>query len=955
MKIFLCLYIIYLCSVHFIISVIPNWNISEIGENLLPEGQDSYDYEYTKELHYVYLTMKKHFYRNGDKIENSTTIIMDINTDISKGHCERTDGNMNFTNIESFYFLKNKFYICPKGKYHLYDFTNGHYIVPNEFKDNGHFELKCYYHVKSSVFSVFYLMNGDTYAWYPTYVKGGNEITLNVKKSGVADNFYDFKLDENEIPDKSENYYMMALIKKDSNLTIYTLETQLKSDYQGANQINSPFHLDIIRTYVQAYFKSSSNDFYFISYDNINNFYSGYSTWAAEKLNVLTDIQFVKAKIDFEFLEEDVEIVEMNFIYHNRFVYYIMQSKNYDKKYYGIYDVKLNKTVFNTDEEIINYFPHSELEMMAETKTSLYKICAMQGSNGCTDYCPKEYLLDTEKNQCSESSSCLNGKFKLMPSGVCDNKCDPNYFIYNDNKECGLCRDLDPDNKYKLVGGQSCLSSIGNYMEYFNKNLFLLKCKSGFIIENDDCVKHKNCYDLCKPNQCTDESSDENNQHCLSCIDGYYLEENNCKEKCSNGYFIKPGNECEKCSLNNCQKYQDNNETCLCEICENLYFLIDSKCEKCSNDCYGCIDNPDKCTDCQNSFLFENKCYQCQGEFCQKFIDEKKCACDICNDGYYNRNYLCEKCLDNCKTCDNNETCKSCYDNYFINKNGTCSECITSNCKIYKLDGCECEACEEGYFLNDQQCKKCNDTCKTCEGNENNCTICSKNSFMNENNICEKCDDTCKTCEGNKYNCTICVENSFMNEDNICEKCDDSCKTCEGYKSNCTSCDENRFLNENNTCESCDDSCKDCSLNKTNCTSCKDGKYLDGNKCNECDSVCKTCENENECLSCENGTYLIFDDFNKTCVQNCTTSGRDFNEDHTACIPKKESNSTGGNETSKGDDDLLLWIFIIILGIILLIISIIICRKCCNNKTNSAFIEEITTDIDDDNLIKDVN
>ena len=97
--------------------------------------------------------------------------------------------------------------------------------------------------------------------------------------------------------------------------------------------------------------------------------------------------------------------------------------------------------------------------------------------------------------------------------------------------------------------------------------------------------------------------------------------------------------------------------------------------------------------------------------------------------------------------------------------------------------------------------------------------------------------------------------------------------------------------------------------------------------------------------------YLIFDDYNKTCVDNCTKYGRNFTENSYKCAPIRKNNGTREGDDDNKNDNLLLWIFVGIIGIILLIISIIICKKCCCNKNDSAFIEEITTEIDEKELI----
>ncbi|MBO6243373.1 MAG: hypothetical protein J6O41_02240, partial [Clostridia bacterium] len=70
-----------------------------------------------------------------------------------------------------------------------------------------------------------------------------------------------------------------------------------------------------------------------------------------------------------------------------------------------------------------------------------------------------------------------------------------------------------------------CLESFdGNSTEYYNEDLKLLKCKSGYILEERQCIPH--CYSTCKT--CSEYSENENYQKCNECKDNYIFEEGNC-------------------------------------------------------------------------------------------------------------------------------------------------------------------------------------------------------------------------------------------------------------------------------------------------------------------------------------------------------------------------------------------------------------------------------------------
>ena len=202
-----------------------------------------------------------------------------------------------------------------------------------------------------------------------------------------------------------------------------------------------------------------------------------------------------------------------------------------------------------------------------------------------------------------------------------------------------------------------------------------------------------------------------------------------------------------------------------------------------------------------------------------------------------------------------------------------------------------------------------------------------------------------------------------MDNHEKCQKCSDKCQTCEG-SSNKWKKKKNahQFLDNEGKCQECDNNCQTCSIKRDNCTSCKSNEYLDkgNNTCNLCSEICKTCSSgelngEHNCLSCNNNWYLILDDYNKTCVDNCTENGREFyNNSYYVCKPLRKTNSTGNDGDEKGNSgsiDYLLWIFVSVIGVLLLIITICICKKCCCNKYDSEVIEEITTELDEKEII----
>ena len=374
--------------------------------------------------------------------------------------------------------------------------------------------------------------------------------------------------------------------------------------------------------------------------------------------------------------------------------------------YYGIFDIVLNKIIFNTKEKINTFIPHTDGAMLALTSTTAYKICAYKNGNDCTDTCSNsEYLLDIEGNTCG--SSCPNGKYLFNPSGVCIDQCDQNIYVLDGNT-CQLCKDKDKTKPYKLVNGTECLSEIPKEAEYYNEKLKLLKCRAGYHLENNECIQ--NCYELCK--KCTEDSTDEKDQKCTECISSIFnLKNGNCQ--CPSGSEKKNKN-CEECKNSKCATFELN--SCNCSSCNESYYLS------------------------------ENTCKECIDSTCATF-ELNSCNCHSCNESFYLSDNTCKECKKPCSSCENSETqCTGCISGYFLDKN-ECKDCPT-NCKENVTDSCKCKTCNDGFYLDSFYCQNCSSNCKKCD-NAQKCNECNI-GFYKENYLCNKCDDICETCDGKK-------------------------------------------------------------------------------------------------------------------------------------------------------------------------------------------------------------
>jgi len=691
----------FCCLAFHVLSVVPEWDLSAVGEDLLGSNTEITLEINHRNLFNLEMIMKKKLTKTneGIKIANLLTIA-------------GTEKEVDFDQVESYYNLFNIYIVCPKGSYHPYDFTNEKEIKPNNFSGEN-WDLRCYKHDKSGYFLVFYLMNGKNMNMYLTnmqniYWYGG----ASIEKSEYKET-YDYLL-KGEADQQFGTYQMISVLNEENNITLVYLAYKLEQGNEN-QYVNSYKRKGIIEKgrYTQAYFRNSTeNDkyFYYFTYNNITDFKSGYSTSSINvNDNFYERIENVQIQNNdnphLEFFD-NMKIEKMEFLLYNKFIYYRMQSLNNNEKYYGIFDVKLNKIIFNTKEEINEFIPYNDKSMLAVTKEKAYKICAYKENNNCIDICSNNYLLDIEGNTCG--TECRNGKLPFMPLGVCINKCDENYYVINNNK-CGLCKDMNSSYPYKLIGGTDCLNEIIDDSYLYNANLKLLKCNTGYHLENNKCILDKQCYELCK--ECTEISDNETDQKCSSCLDGFDLDgNNNCV--CPSGKE-KINKNCLSCS-NKCDKYKINK--CDCEVCPVGFFLENGQCKQCSDDfkCDTTEKNTCKCASCkQNYFLYNSECYECNSDAqCDTYEDNEKCKCKKCNAGYYNNNYSCNRCSENCYTCDGgyfdelNHHCLSCNNNtenkYLINKEDK-HICVSDCTKYNGTNNLEKNICE---FSDDHKKKR---------------------------------------------------------------------------------------------------------------------------------------------------------------------------------------------------------------------------------------------------------
>ena len=539
--------------IKYISTILPLWNLEESAEDLL-RSSNTHTYQISDRFMYeLHLELKKIITRNGDKITHINTLKLGSNT-----------YTVNFENVESFYQKYDTvdlYILCPRGSFHpvkLFDMTN--ITFDNWIKDDI-WDLKCYYH-KSGYFLIYYLMNGN---YEVKSLKNRDSEWKSPTHLNLYDEIYDFKLKNKE--DNNENpYSFLAIVKEGNYLKLIGTKIGLENDNEIGRETDQKMELTTAKKYSQGYFSNSTTDFYYMTYNNVSDFISGYSIVSPGNDFSISSVTFKNnEESPFEFYD-DVEIKEMNFLSNNKYVYYTIYNKITQKTYHGILDVKLNKIMFNTDEEIDVFIPYSTNSMLAITKNTAYKICAINGDSDCVEDCSsgKELILDENGNKCVDQAD-HSEKYLLVPGDVYISECDLSIYAINEEaspKKCGLCRDIEPDKPNKLINATECLSDsdIPEGAEYYKENFKLLVCKSGYKLDGNTCVPH--CFENCKT--CTEYSTSVTEQHCIECKEGYVVE----NEGSSNCKIYIPPVDCseensKKCSSCNAQ----SNELGLCLTC----------------------------------------------------------------------------------------------------------------------------------------------------------------------------------------------------------------------------------------------------------------------------------------------------------------------------------------------------------------------------------------------------
>ena len=536
-------------------------------------------------------------------------------------------------------------------------------------------------------------------------------------------------------------------------------------------------------------------------------------------------------------------------------------------------------------------------------------------------------IINSAKQQCFEFSceECLTTEY-----GTCT-KCRDDFRLIDgtcpcSSSDCALCTtglaglnicEQCKDGYYS--SDKNCFCEVSNCEQCAPDGC--LKCEAGYYYNetSKECLKETEENKI----QCNDSNCDgcfsEEKGACKSCKEGYDLKKGECLElvKADNGNC--PGN-----SYANGKYCYERCNGIPCNTLAGIqwpYFIFTCP----DNNCLVCVGNNLLIfSECDNSEV----CSELDG--CLNCLTRDECL--ICQQGYYLLGGKCNKCSEGCSICSSINNCQVCISGYELTSSKTCKLTYTFdfNTALYQLKKIELipiyypEEVEKPTTVpviettettvpttsvqnNENTNNKITDinivttnkdntkidstnidtTTTTNKNNEitigsneinitkieeilnginlNSYSVENMMDYINKNKIL-LCDKNCLKCYDNTGKCKECIPNYTLKDDKCSLICSDkNCDNCEikDGKEICSKCLPYYELKDNKCNIICSiDHCSSCSVknNNLNCNYCKSGYYLDNNKCKiKCqDFNCDVCSDDGKvCLECNSFTKLI--------------------------------------------------------------------------------------------------
>ena len=356
-------FFIILIKFVYILSPIPNWNLSTQA-NILDTTDPIYYTIYEEIAYDLKVILKKKIEKSGNNINSQNILYVYEKGDDNQYNTFKGERIVTFNAIDSHYKgkLGYNFLICPKGKFQPYDFDNSRHINnPDGFSENENddWDLRCHAH-NTGYFYLFYLLkNGNNFFYKYT---GGY-----VSRNYVYSYFYDYMYEDGY---NGDTQYKFCVLRYDgANDGVIRLCPESLSSNLGNGDVNqvskgSCKDLNKAKSKTQACFNNDRYLFYF-TYNDASDFESGYSTNSinfnsdSEYSSSVNNIQITKKTESPLTFVDNVEIQEMNFITGTKYAYYKIYNKDKAVTYYGLLDTAQSKILYNVQAEFTTFIPAS--------------------------------------------------------------------------------------------------------------------------------------------------------------------------------------------------------------------------------------------------------------------------------------------------------------------------------------------------------------------------------------------------------------------------------------------------------------------------------------------------------------------------------------------------------------------------------------------------------------------
>lgn len=461
--------------------------------------------------------------------------------------------------------------------------------------------------------------------------------------------------------------------------------------------------------------------------------------------------------------------------------------------------------------------------------------CEKYTVGGCDTYvtaenkcnaCESGYYKDSVTFECLEYSVANCNGYSLTsdactncPSGYFKdsrNDCQPKviencqtYDTSSNKGHCSTCND-----GFKLEGGYCYKMKLVGCQTYSGTNCTL--CVSGFFKESNVCKPHTVKF-------CATFKTDEDK--CLKCIPGYNMPSNicipwalshcskynndinnqNCID-CEWGYFLNTSttpNSCVAQSVNGCVKYTSNSNNCI-ECRAGLKLAGGSSCVPSTQNtaCLHIKDNDAAlCKTCARSYYLDTTTFTCKPvptvTNCREYFENSQ-LCKYCVAGMKptNDNRACEPAI-NAPFCQvqkyNSDDCSFCSPGFYLQTDGSCVIQEIEQCLEYVENKNRCLKCQKGYVLEADQCSRFNEmppNCVRLNANLKGCRICGEGFYPSEERGClPQINEGCRLFAPNSNKCVDCQDN-MVSHNGECFKTmsEPGCYAVNTYTEKCEMC-----------------------------------------------------------------------------------------------------------------------------------------------------------------------